>query len=39
MPDARATVTSKDRGISPEVTSGADGVAVIPDLAPGDWGE
>ena len=37
MPDARATVTSKDRGISPEVTSGADGVAVIPDLAPGDY--
>ena len=37
VPDARATVTSKDRGISLEVTSGADGVAVIPDMAPGDY--
>jgi hypothetical protein len=37
IPAARATVTSKDRGISLESTSGANGVAVFPDLAPGDY--
>ena len=37
VPDARATVTSKDKGISLEVKSGGDGIVVIPDLAPGDY--
>jgi hypothetical protein len=37
VPDARATVTSKDKGITLELKSGGDGIAVIPDLAPGDY--
>jgi hypothetical protein len=37
VPNARANVTSKDRGVSLEVVSGADGIAVISDLAPGDY--
>ena len=37
VPDARATLTSKDKGISSELTSGGDGIVVIPDLAPGDY--
>ena len=37
VPDARATVTRKDKGISLELKSGADGVVVVPDLAPGDY--
>ena len=37
VPDARAAVTSKDKGITLELKSGGDGIAVIPDLAPGDY--
>ncbi len=37
VPDARATLTSKEKGTSIELKSGADGVVVIPDLAPGDY--
>jgi hypothetical protein len=37
VPDARATLTSKDKGISSELKSGGDGIVVIPDLAPGDY--
>jgi hypothetical protein len=37
VPDARAAVTSKDKGITLEVKSGGDGVVVISDLAPGDY--
>ena len=37
VPEARATLTSKDKGISLELKSGADGRLVVPDLAPGDY--
>ncbi len=37
VPNARATVTSKDRGVSLDLTSGSDGSVVISDLAPGDY--
>jgi hypothetical protein len=37
VPDARATVTRRDKGISLELQSGPDGILVIPDLAPGDY--
>ena len=37
VPGARATVTSKDKGVSLELTAGSDGNVVIPDLAPGDY--
>ena len=37
VPDARATLTSREKGTSIELKSGADGVVVIPDLAPGDY--
>ncbi len=37
VPNARATVSSKDRGISLDLTSGSDGSVVISDLAPGDY--
>jgi hypothetical protein len=37
VPDARATLTSKEKGTSIELKSGADGVVVVPDLAAGDY--
>src|SRR5690242_5898546 len=37
VPDARATLTSKEKGTSIELKSGSDGVVVVPDLAPGDY--
>jgi Carboxypeptidase regulatory-like domain len=37
VPDARAIITSKEKGISLEIRSRADGIAVVPDLAPGDY--
>ena len=37
VPGARATVTSKDKGVSLDLTAGSDGNVVIPDLAPGDY--
>ena len=37
VPDARATITSKDKGVSQELQSGPDGTLVVPDMAPGDY--
>ena len=37
VPGARVTLTSKEKGSSIEFQSSAEGVVVVPDLAPGDY--
>src|SRR6185437_10990523 len=37
VPDAKATLVSKDKGTKAEISAGDDGILILPDLAPGNY--